>query len=794
VLSRHALQGDNKVFQGALLLVTLGRLAVHEVVEASAALHEVVKTTHDAEDTEGEDPDTDNTHNVSALADKPTEDSEESGQDIDNQDGAGELPRGKRRPEGAIGTGDEDQPVLSERDLEEDNFIDGTLVLSDTTVLTTDEHGSEGNPGTGSQDNTEKDGHTPKLGQVPLDGSLRVRSVVVGNGKSGDISEDGNEDDKVDVQAGVQDSDPQAEEDLHVQGKSDTVDNVGVHAVENLAGSLQGIDDGTKTRSKEDDIGSRASGVRGTLDGNTSVSLLQRRSIVDTVTSHGDEVTTLLENLNDGVLVLGEDLGETISSLDEIVDLGTWHVTAATETKTLSVVDIGAETELARSLTGNANGVTSKHLDGQTENLGLVDGAGSIVTGRVRAGHDTENLPSTLTTLAGNTEGAETTGSEVGDAVLVGLVNVIGDGVVLLDSLEHEKRGTLDADDALALGGLDDGLDLLGDGVKGVELDNLVLGQDTLGAGIVLQGLEESLVDGIDTLLLAGSSQASSKHQVIRLDTLNSVRLRQGELVLGQGTSLVRAENLNTSERLDGRQLLDDGLLLGKIGSTDSHGGGDDSGQTDGDTDDCDTEGEAEDIDDSIGTVERRHPDNEKSKDDEDEQNGANAVEDLSEVTSATSGLGHEGSSATDEGVVTSGSDDNKGLTTLDGRGGVAVVTLMLVDSERLASDGRLINLEEGVLGNDAAVGGNDGTLLNLQDITRNDLRGLNLLEGAVTEDNSLESQSLLQFVDNGTGLVLLEETNAGVEQQKTANDTEIDPILETGSKDGSSLQKKRVS
>jgi hypothetical protein len=40
-----------------------------------------------------------------------------------------------------------------------------------------------------------------------------------------------------------------------------------------------------------------------------------------------------------------------------------------------------------------------------------------------------------------------------------------------------------------------------------VEVKNLVLGQNTLSAGVELEGLEESLVDSINTLLLAGSSQ-----------------------------------------------------------------------------------------------------------------------------------------------------------------------------------------------------------------------------------------------------------------------------------------------
>jgi hypothetical protein len=36
---------------------------------------------------------------------------------------------------------------------------------------------------------------------------------------------------------------------------------------------------------------------------------------------------------------------------------------------------------------------------------------------------------------------------------------------------------------------------------------------------------------------------------------------------------------------------------------------------------------------------------------------------------------------------------------------------MVLVNSEGLASDGGLIDLEEGIFGNDATISGNDGTL-----------------------------------------------------------------------------------
>ena len=98
----------------------------------------------------------------------------------------------------------------------------------------------------------------------------------------------------------------------------------------------------------------------------------------------------------------------------------------------------------------------------------------------------------------------------------------------------------------------------------------------------------------------------------------------------------------------------------------------------------------------------------------------------------------------------------------------------MLVDSQRLAGDGRLIDLEECIVGDNTTVGRDDGTLLNLEDVARDDFRSLNFLELAVTENGSLEGKSLLEFVDNGTGLELLYETDRGVEQKKTWKDTEI--------------------
>ena len=731
---------------------------------------------------------------------EPTEEGEEGSKGIDDQDGTSQLPRRERRPEGTVGTGDEDEPVLSEGDLQEEDLIAVTEVLHNTTlvdavaIVTSNQERSESDPGTDGKDNTKEDRHSPELGKVPLDGRLGVGSVVVGNGQGSNIGENGDEDDQVQVEGLVEDGNPETEEDLEMERQGDTVDNVGVHAVENLARGLESVDDGGKTGGKEDDIGSGTGSIGSTLDGDTGIGLLEGGSIVDTVTSHGNEVTTLLENLDDVVLVLGEDLGETIGSLNEIVNLGTGHFSTTGKTKLLGVVDVGTKTELAGSLTGDTDGITGQHLDGKTEVLGFMDSLGGIVTRGIGARHDSENLPVTFTALAGNTEGTETTGSELGDLVLVVVGNILGDSVVFLNGTENEERSSLDTDDALALRGLDNGGDLLGDGIEGEELKDLVAGEDILGAGVELERLEEGLVDGIESLLLAGSSETGGQHQIIGLNALNGVGLGKRELVLGEGTGLVGTEDLDTSKRLNGGKLLDDGLLLGEVCGTDSHGGGDDSGKTDGNTDDGDGKGELEDVDNSVGAVERGDPDDEEGEDDEDEQDRTDAVEDLSEMTGTGGSTVDESSSATDEGVVTGGSDDHEGLTTLDSGRGVHVIALGLLDSKGFTGNGGLINLEESVFGNEATVGGDNGTLLDLEDITGNDLRSLNLEETSITENNSLEGKSLLELLDDRTGLELLDETDEGVEQEETTDDTEINPILKTGSENSGSLANSKLA
>ena len=58
-----------------------------------------------------------------------------------------------------------------------------------------------------------------------------------------------------------------------------------------------------------------------TVYGNTDVSALEGGGVVDTVSSHAHHVAALLQDLHDGVLVLGEHLGKAVGMLHQLVHI-----------------------------------------------------------------------------------------------------------------------------------------------------------------------------------------------------------------------------------------------------------------------------------------------------------------------------------------------------------------------------------------------------------------------------------------------------------------------------------------
>ncbi|GKT88394.1 LOW QUALITY PROTEIN: hypothetical protein Ct61P_06244 [Colletotrichum tofieldiae] len=667
------------------------------------------------------------------------------------------------------------------------------------------------------------------------------------NGNGGQISEQGEEDDEVGADSLVDDDHGGDEVDLQVQAEGDTVLDVGLHALENLARQLDGGDDGAETGGKEDDIGGGLGGLGGTLDGNTAVRLLQGGSVVDTVTSHGSQVTTLLKHLDDLVLVLGENLGETVGALAEIVDGGAGHVAVE---KLVGVVNLGTELEHAAGLDGNGVGVTSKHLDLETESLGLENGLAGIAARGVEEGQHAEHLPGAILLLDGNGEGTETTAGELSGLLLEEsglLLGAVGEG-------EDGLGGTLGASVAdAAVGG--DGGDTLGDGVEGSELLGLpAVGDELLGLRVALEGEDGDLVDGVKGLDVVGRGESGDGHHPVDVNTLHNEGLADGQLVGSEGTGLVGAEDVDTSQGLDGGELLNDGLLLGEIGGTDGESGGGDARQTDGDTDDEKNQGVVEQVDGSAllgdldGAVETTDPGGEDEDDHESEKRSTDGVHDGLEVTLVLGAL-DEGGSLSDEGSLGTVGDDTEGLAALATGGVVASVGHELVDSEGLTSHGRLVNGDDGVselgvgvllvtllellaagghdilglelslvgsvaggvlvVANQLAISGDDVAFLNddleksidngrfgvcvggvetTYDITGHEFTRADLLFSSLANDTGLHGDVTLQGGDNVGGLLLLVPTDSGVEQQNGDNQTGIEPILQGEGEDSGTL------
>ena len=656
-------------------------------------------------------------------------------------------------------------------------------------------------------------------------------TYIVGDGNSSQISEEGDEDNELGTDGLVDDDHGGDEVKLKMETESNTVLDISLHTLENLASDLDGQDDGGETGGEEDDISGSLGSLSGTFDGDTTIGLLERGSVVDTVTSHGSQVTTLLQHLDDLVLVLGENLSETVGTLDEIV-LSSARETTVDELS--RVVDLSTESKHLASFLGDSNSVTSQHLDGDTELLSLNDGLSGIFTGRVEHREETKENPVAAILLVSDTKGTETTPSEIGSLVTEqpsGLLIAVG-------QVENSLGSSLGADVLVAAHVANRG-DTLGDGVEGSELLSLpALVEDLASLGVAADGEESDLVNGVERLEVVGRSKGSDSHHPVDVLALSDVGLANGKLVGSESTGLVRAEDIDTSEGLDGSELLDDSALLGEVSSTDSKGGGGDDGKTDRDTDDEQDQSVVEEGDGALSstarssdtevTEETTDPGSEDEEHDEDEESCTDRVHDSLEVTLILGSLDERGS-ATDEGVLGRSEGNTVGLAALATSGVVGDLTHVLVDSERLSGDGRLISGDEGVtlgdgallvdvlvillvigvgrvvkevlllhlevalevlgsvvVADEADIGGDGLTLLDDDDITRNDFAGKNSNLTAVTDNGSLHSNVTTERGDDIGGLLLLVPTDESVEQENTADDTEIDPVAETGGEQSS--------
>ena len=230
-------------------------------------------------------------------------------------------------------TGNEDESLRDDSDLEVDDGVELRVVVVGRLARTTGEGRTEriGEPGSADDDRDEGDSRQREvetvrksvgedLGKIPRVGRVRGQDTVNGKGHDGTVVEQGDDQDHEwrEVELEREGEDREADDDTDGNGAG--VDRVVPHTLEDDTGTADGVDDSGETGLSQDDIGGTTGGISSTLDGNTDVGTGESRSIVGTVTSHGAKVSESLETLDNLVLVLGEDTGETVRVEDHLVE------------------------------------------------------------------------------------------------------------------------------------------------------------------------------------------------------------------------------------------------------------------------------------------------------------------------------------------------------------------------------------------------------------------------------------------------------------------------------------------
>ena len=170
--------------------------------------------------------------------------------------------------------------------------------------------------------------------------------IVICHSHGGQVGKQSNEDDEFDTDGLVDDDHAGRQIDLQVQTKSDTVLDVCLHTLKDLSSSLDGQNNCAETRCQEHYVCRSLSRFRSTLHGDTTVSPLERRSVIDTlpplsislkiktisgqltISSHCSQVTTLLKHFHNLIFVLREDFSETIRTFNQVVLSCTGQTTA----------------------------------------------------------------------------------------------------------------------------------------------------------------------------------------------------------------------------------------------------------------------------------------------------------------------------------------------------------------------------------------------------------------------------------------------------------------------------------
>lgn len=276
-------------------------------------------------------------------------------------------------------------------------------------------------------------------------------------------------------------TDEKADDEGDVGGKH-VLDEL-LDVVEDAAAFLDGVEDGGEVIVSENDIRGLLGDVRAVeTHGNTDISVLQRGTVVDTITSHGNVAATAVQSLNHSDLGLGRASGNDKGKLRHGIELGISEMVEIVGSHDHSAGNVladeshalrrGNDGDVAGNGTGSLRVVTSKHVHGDTGLVALLHTVAGLGTGRIV---DTDEA--------------------VEGEVLLEVETVHGDGEILREAgdggLAGESEDT-ETETGHGLHVLQDGLGLVGaEGLVGIA----VLHRDTGAENSLDSALGEHVVD-----------------------------------------------------------------------------------------------------------------------------------------------------------------------------------------------------------------------------------------------------------------------------------------------------------
>ena len=365
--------------------------------------------------------------------------------------------------------------------------------------------------------------------------------------------------------------------------------------------------------------------------------------------------------------------------------------------------------------------------------------------------------------------------------------------------------------------GLMDGTHHLTAGIKGSLVHTGLLGfQLTLGqvqaGGVVDQSTLGGLALGL--AVFAGLGVAAQAHGGGQRNFLAPV-LHHGHLVLGQGTGLIRADNLSAAQGLHGGEPADNGVALGHVGNADGQNHGHNSGQTFGNGGNSQAdryhEGAEDDVQMEVAGLDQAE---DKDEHTDAQHQPAEGFAQLSQLFLQGGllvlGVGQGRGDLAHLGVHTGAGDHGAAAAKHHGaahvhhilavaQGNLGILTAQaqgldaLVDRHAFTGEGGFLDLEAGAF-QDTAVGGNRVAGFQDHHVAGNQLGAGQYHLLAVPQHLTGGGGHALQGFDGGFGLALLVYAQNSVEQNHQQNDDYIGKALAGGyrgnTRNGSRCQK----